>query len=134
MALPSIVMPGALPAWAASGQALTLGWPYAAVPVATGAPRRRRVLTVAEHSGAGEMLLTAAEAAIFCAWYEYTLQAGSQRFAAPLIGTGAARQWWDAAFAAPPQWRSRRRDGGAVAWQLSASLHLRGEPETEAPE
>lgn len=128
MPLPSITMPATLPPWLAEGRTMVFNSPVATVPMTTGVPRRRRVLQQAEHAVRAVMHLQGPQAAVFSAWFEEDLLAGTERFAARLLGSGTTPMWWDARFAGPPEWAGVSTVRGAD-WRLSADLVLRGQPQ-----
>ena len=129
MALPNIIMPSALGTWLLDGYAATPQAVYSSVAMSSGADRLRRVFTTAPRVESASLQLSAAQAAVFDAWFETGLQAGELAFAARVAKLDGGVEWWTARFAEPPALDALHLG----RWQVQAQLLLTGEPQADAP-
>ena len=132
MSLPTLTLPGSIPAFLISQHTLAGQELYANVQPSQGHQRKRRLTTSRMIKATAALELTSAQMATLDDWYENALLAGQRQFAARLSGVGAPIQWWGCASAAPFSAEPRPADAG-VLWLVTWSLVLIGEPSASAP-
>lgn len=118
----AVEFPAALPVWQAAGHSLEQGDCFAAPQRRViGLPRRRRVSRTAPETVTASLLLTASQMAVFAAWYEDDLQAGSLPFTARVMGLGTTLAIRDALFVEPYRYTPQATARGVV-YRVDATL------------
>ena len=94
--LPTITVPAGVDAFLAEGHAIDEDSVYAQVPYATGHSRTRPLWTVSERVVPVSVFVEAEQLAAMDDWYENTLLAGAEPFAAEIRNQGPGTLWWRA--------------------------------------
>ena len=135
--LPELTLPRGLPCWLAAGHSVELTPLYADVTMRTGHSRRRRVWRSAPCVVTVGLALSEPQMRRFFVWFEDSLRAGAEPFAAHLPNQGPGLLWWRAVFVEPPTYETRQKawfDGQLLnAFRVTAKLLLTGSGSATGP-
>jgi hypothetical protein len=125
MALPEITVPAGAPIFLVAGHQIDEADQYASIPMGRGHSRKRRVTTPpSERVVDVAWILTTAQMAAVDDWFENTLKAGNEFFAAQVANQDAfGRLWWKAKWLEPYLSEPLHRG----YWRVSGKLFLVGE-------
>lgn len=96
MPLPAIVLPSSTPRFLIAGHAAQYQSPFANVPMGTGSPRKRRLVTRRPHMQVASVIVERAEAADLAAWFRVALRSGERSFSAQVKNQGGGIVWYEA--------------------------------------
>lgn len=118
MPLPGLLMPVELPPFLIEGHGARYGSVFAAVPMATGHRRLRRVCTIRPQVVPVSLLLERDEMTAFHAWFRDDLISGQRNFSARVKEQGDGQLWYEASwvsmYEATPLHKGRWRVGGEL--------------------